>query len=359
MKKTTFRAALAAAGLLLLGASPQVAADNCCNPCNDSCCWNPCACDGDFEIGAHALLFQPSTCRYDFAQRAIDTLIGPGTTQTIPGAIGTIDPDLDWGFRVWGDYIQDCMFVGVGYEWFQANDSARLDGPAGSIILRDNVTGLDSATGNVKWRYQNVDVRVGGIKSSCNGEMYGFINGRWIDLEHKRHARGVGFTTQTNTTTLVTQHGREKAQFQGGALGIGVGGRRNLLCDFGVIGELNILGVIGKRQTTATFENISAVTTTATGVIATTDTVYAPGYKSVTNVTPELDFRVGLDYTWCCDCWTIIGEVGYELDYFWNVFDFPQALNPGLTNRTSGSSWRNDCDDVGFSGLFFGLRALF
>ncbi|MBS0622530.1 MAG: hypothetical protein JSR80_06195 [Verrucomicrobia bacterium] len=344
MKKLTLRAALAA-GLLMLGASPQVAADNCC---------------GDFEIGAHALLFQPSTCRFDFAER-INILVTqePGATIPSTATVGTIDPNLHWGLRVWGDYIQDCMYLGVGYQWFQGNDSGSLGSGAGSggVILRDNLTVLRSTSGKLHWRYQYVDVRIGGIQSSCNGEMYGFINGRWIDLEHKRFATGTLTESIGGGTTTITQNAREKAQFQGGALGLGVGGRRNLLCNFGITGELNIFGVIGKRQTTASFENLQVVTGGTTP--GTTDTFFVPGYKSVTSVTPELDVRIGLDYTWRCNCWAIIGEVGYELDYFWNVFDFPNEVNPGLTGGFSGTAWRNNCDDVGFSGLFFGLHTLF
>jgi len=362
MKKLNVRAALAAATLLLLGASPQVSADNCCNTtcCDNSSCWNPCDCCGDFEIGAHALLFQPSSCRYDFAERAGAAPLTPGTAVS-HGTIGTIDPGLHWGFRVWGDYIQDCMFVGVGYQWLEAKNSGRLAGDD-LITLRDNPVGAvgavsvlpaDSASGRLFWRYQNVDVRIGGIKSSCNGEMYGFINARWIDLEHKRRLSSFG-TTGTATVVETTQTGNDKAQFQGGALGLGFGGRRNLMCNFGVIGELNLLGVIGKRQTSADF-TVDSKSTTA-GVTTVTHVAYVPGYKSVTSVTPEIDFRVGLDYTWCCDCWTIIGEIGYEMDYFWDVFEVASELNPGLIR---GNSWKTTCDDVGFSGLFFGLRALF
>ncbi|MBS0622531.1 MAG: hypothetical protein JSR80_06200 [Verrucomicrobia bacterium] len=350
MKKLTMRAALAAAGLLLFGASPQVAADNCCNPCNNGC-WDPCTWGGDFEFGAHALLFQPSTCRFDFAER-VNLLNAGGLGATIPNTatVGTIDPELHWGFRVWGDYIQDCLFAGVGYQWFEGRDTGRLLG-AFNTIMRDNTLSSSTVDGRLYWRYQNVDLRIGAIQSSCHGEVYGFINGRWIDLEHTRNTTSVRPPVAVANETDIA---KEKAQFQGGALGIGVGGRRNLLCNFGVIGELNILGVIGKRQTTATF--FTHIVNTDGEI---TNTLYDPGYKSVTNVTPEIDLRIGLDYTWCCNCWMVIGEVGYELDYFWNVFDFPNALNSGLTNRTSGTSWKNGCEDVGFSGLFFGLRTLF
>jgi Legionella pneumophila major outer membrane protein precursor len=291
---------------------------------------------GDFEFGLHALVFSPIACEYDYATTA-EAVVADNTYRT-----ATTHCELDWGFRVFGRMVKDCNFIGVSYQWFE---SRAKDSSVGLGTVR-NLSGIvaNKAEAALRLEYQNLDVRLGKyIHRVCGCDFYLFGNARWVDLRYNRHTRGV-------TIEGLVFNGNEKSTLEGGAIGVGGGAEYDMWCDVGLFGDLNLLGVVAQRSTNNVF-----APTNNTGANNTSTKV---AYASDTCINPEIDFRIGINYTYTCGCWSFVGELGYELDYFWNAFAFPRGdiggtLASRLTNRF------RECEDVGFSGLFFGGRFLF
>ena len=320
-------AGVGAVAALLLSVQPAQA--QYCRPA-EPCCPDWCDMCGTWEIGAHALVFTPVACEYDFA-----------TQSTVPTgenfSVATVKCELDWGFRVFGRYLSDCSFFGLSYQWYQSK-SAR--GVTGLDAVR-NLANLTAARAeaSLRFEYQNVDVSVGKyLHRSCGCNFYVFGNARWVDLSYNRHTRGIDVAG-------IVLNANEKSTLEGGALGVGVGTEIDLWCDIGLFGSANLLGVIAERSTRRVFA--------PAGGAAAPANVQTIRYGSDTCINPEVDFRIGLNYTYQCGCWGFVGEIGYEVDYFWNAFSFPQG------NVTTPTERFRVCEDVGFSGLFFGGRILF
>jgi Legionella pneumophila major outer membrane protein precursor len=304
----------AGAALALLMSTQTLAAD-----------W--CNLSGDWVAGAHALVFTPVTCEYDYA--SVSTTEGDQP-------VSTVKCELDWGFRVFGQYLSRCSFTGISYQWYESKAS---DSTTAELLVNRHAFVGRQAIANLSLRYQNVDVRMGKfLHRTCGHAFYLFGNARWVDLQDKRLLRTIGLESDVVDVT-------QTAKLQGGALGVGAGAECNLWCDLGLFGEANILGVIADRSTSA-----SLVTTTSAGQA----TVIDFQFGSDTCVNPEVNFRLGLDYSYTCGCWTFVGELGYELDYFWNAV----SISQGDVTVGTPSLFRG-CENVGFSGLFFGGRVLF
>ena len=299
----------------------------CCDPW-----WNLC---GDLEVGAHALYFTPITCPYVYAS------VESGVTNNTVGQAQVIPCRPEWGFRVFGNYLQDCFFAGVSYQWFEVTTTrsvvgnVRLTGVTGSAQGR--------ATGQESIEYQNVDVRLGQyILRGCRSSLYLYGNARWVDLYLRRSARHALSNTNGEFREV-----REKSRLEGGALGIGFGGDLDVWCNFGAFIEGNLLGVIARRS----IKDVRFRSQTSTVL-----SQIQQFYPSETCVIPEVDFRIGLNYTYQCGCWTVVGEAGYEVDYFWQAAALPEFAIAITT--TTGANLPL-CRDLGFTGLFFGARLIF
>ena len=185
-------------------------------------------------------------------------------------------------------------------------------------------------------------------------EGYGLV--RWVDLQNKRELRALRSSGAAGFAELVRF--RETAEFWGVGLGLGGGAHYNLCGGLGLFGESAVMAIIGERKT----PNLRTFSpSTITGDVD----LSSWNYSSETCVVPGLDFRVGLDYEWCCSCFTITGAIGYELNYYWNPMiiadlgpgeTFPRAAGDGSTNA---STLGRTCQDLGFGGLFLGLAVGF
>ena len=288
---------------------------------------------GDWEVGAHALYWTPVTCQYTYVVNNPPA----NTGQAAAGSASALKCSADWGFRVFGRYLCDCTFLGLSYQWF---DSKVADSRTGeNLVARTGIQADGRVTARQTIEYQNVDFRWGKyLHRACGCNFYVFGNARWIDITYRRSIRQQ--VLNTDNINLF----REKSKLEGGALGVGVGAEFDLWCDIGLFGEANVLGVIAERST----RNV--------GLFVPTGENRTISYPSDTCINPELAFKLGLNYTYTCGCWTFVGEIGYELDYFWDAFAFPRTFD---TSPFTGSDWVLDCQDVGFSGLFFGAKVLF
>ncbi len=304
------------------------------NPCAEPCMEWLDLC-GDWEFGIHALYYSPIACEFDYAT----------TTQSGQGdPVATINCQFGWGVRVFAHYLSDCKFANASYQWFGNTEKRSIDG-LGTVR---NLSGILAvrAQATVRTEYQNADFRFGQYlyrASGCN--LYVFGNARWIDLLRSRYTRAI-------TAAPLVFNANDKSTLEGGAIGIGGGAEFNLWCNVGLFGDLNVLGVIAQRSTRKVF----APTDGTTNLSNRTQVSYA----SDTCINPEIDFKIGVNYTYTCDCISLVGELGYEVDYFWNAFAFPKgSIAGGQGNPARFTNRFRSCQDVGFSGLFFGGRILF
>ena len=331
-------AAVAATATFLLLGQQAVAQQQraCCEPCWDIC--------GDWKVGAEALYFTPITCPYAYGTNFV-VVSSPGFSSQ-DGQADVVPCTPEWGFRVFGNYLCDCFFACVSYQRYNGTAANSFVGTSPSI-LGGAFAGPAKITGRVQIEYQNVDVRLGQyFLRGCRSSLYLYGNGRWIDLSHRRSARQA---ILASGTALDTQ---EKSQLEGGALGIGCGGEVDVWCNFGAYIDANLLGVIGRRS----LKDVRFRTITLASTVNSQQ-----GYPSDTCVTPEVDFRIGLNYTYQCGCWTLVGEVGYEVDHFWHASMFPDLVTTIDTDADENSprDFVPVCEDLGFSGLFFGARLIF
>ncbi len=291
-------------------------------------------------MGAHALYFTPIACPYTYAQTVVQVF--PPSFVTLTGRAQIVPCRADWGFRVYGNYLNDCLFAGVSYQRFDATNSSSVVADSVNIRGGGNIAGLSRATGQVGVDYQNIDVRVGmQLLRRCAASLYLYGNGRWVDLSRQRAVR------QVSLTTGAVQNIREETQLQGGAIGFGAGGEFGVGCGLGAFIDGNILGVIGKRS----LKNVEFV---ASGAVP---QIRKESYPSEICIVPEADFRIGINHTYMCGCWQLVTEIGYEVDYFWHGSVFPKFTSSTIQQGFSG--FTPVCEDIGFAGLFFGGHLVF
>ena len=289
---------------------------------------------GDWEIGIHALYYSPFACEFDYAT----------SSATEGGPVATVRCQLDWGFRVYARTLVECNLASISYQWFGNKEKRRVEG----LETVRNLFGIpaERAIATVRIEYQNADFRFGQfLHRTPRCDFYLFGNARWIDLLLSHNTRAI-------TATPLGFSANEKARLEGGAIGMGGGAEFAIGCNFGLFGDLNLLGVIAKRSTWRVYGPNSAVTT------VNNDTEVR--YDSEICMNPEVDAKIGINYTYDCDCISFVGELGYEIDYFWNPFAFPRGSIAGGTGNPDRFVNRfRTCEDAGFSGLFFGAHIFF
>ena len=293
---------------------------------------------GEWAAGAHALYFAPLTCPFGFANVSNQTI---GELDIINSKARTVSCRPDWGFRLFGNYLSGCLFAGVRYQWLDLTTTVST---IATNIAGGGIAGQARVRGQVGIEYQNFDVRLGTyVQQGCSSVFYIYGNVRWVDLSHRRAASFVRLSDQSNESFT------EKSQLQGGAVGIGIGGEVVVGCGVGAFMDGNVLGVIGARslrdvkyrqlQTGVQFRDLQL------------------RYPSDTCIVPEADVRLGISYTSKFGCWEFVGEIGYEVDYFWQGSAFPTFNSDELVQ--SSQVFSLVCEDVGFSGLFFGAHLVF
>ena len=303
----------------------------------------PCP-SGTWELGARALYFTPMTCPYAYATVFRDT-----EAATRKGRAQLIPCRADWGFRISGDYREGCTFVTLSYQWLDVSTTRSLV-TADNVIVQGgilNVFGPGTATGQTGFEYQNAGIQLGThLLHGCRALVYLYGDARWVDLTYRRAARS---TITGGIAATAFNQSEEKSALEGGAIGIGLGGRVDLGCDVGAFMDSTLLGVIGRRSIKrARFRSRDATSPVSERT---------EFYPAEVCVIPEADLRIGLSYTAGCGSCKWVAEIGYEFDYFWQGAVFPDFTNAGLVEDPA--DYVPVCQDVGFAGLFFGTRLTF
>lgn len=310
--------------LLLTLAAPAAALDVC----------GFCA---DVEVGADVLYWKPTHCTWNYA-----TLFFPD--QSNPTNVRTFDlkSDYDFGFRVNVALLRNCLYTQASYLWIKTNDDQKARVQPDSVLVISSFTdtlpantSLAQANARQRFTYQNFDIRLGNYLHRSRGcDFHLFANLRWAEIEKEQLLRGT--VEDTGGNALFGGQLERDFRFYGIGLGVGMGGEFCLFQGFNALGEVGLMGLIGNRKVRRHYflDPLGEATDTT--------------YPTQTTVVPAAQFRLAINYSWCTQCATIIAELGYELDYYWNAINF-----------TNAPTWDRFCEDAGFAGPYAGVQVVF
>ena len=315
---------------------------------------DPCCYPGTFVAGVDVLYYKPTMCPWRFVRA--ESADGLANNFRYP----SLKPDYDWGVRVFGGYTQGCFFAQMGYQWMRSKDTVRAVRTSqeiggfgfviGELLIPGANAGWNSATARLKLTYQNVDLQIGQSvirKGGCDWQVFGSI--RWVYLEETRQLRGEGFESPSNTNP-VTGKFDSISRFNGAGLGVGTRGDFNICGNLDAFGELNLMAIIGDRHLRKR------------RVVEFDGEVFNFNYNSHTCIVPGSDLRIGLRFSmYACNA-TLVGELGYELEYYLNALEGDRTSFIDITTTTDGrfaGGSEPACRDVGFAGPYAGLRFLF
>ena len=312
-------------------------------------------CGNMYGAGVDALYWLPMHCPIDWAHRRND----PIPTRP-PSDAFSLNPQIDWGFRVYGWMACGKTYGGASYLWYRSDKHHNVRLSAANLAPNNFAIGENFFAGSASLRndYQNADVRIGHLlKCSECGWLGAFINVRWADLE-QRHRMSftdveAGGTTGVGALTF-------RPEYWGVGPGAGLEGRVGLweCCgNVGLFGKINLMGLVGRREVKTRNSVITALADGAENPIQF-------NWKPDTTISLAGDFSIGLDYLWSCDCWWLGLRVGYEINYLWEVLYTEsitlvrnQLANP--PENVEFDYYQRGCINIGFGGPFFGITAGF
>ncbi len=244
------------------------------------------------------------------------------------------------GFRLRLGYDTGCSFAEVSYLHFTSDKHKSIERDDFDFLYAPGglFTNLNSLKAKSELDYNNLDFCFG--RTFCASEClepFFYANARWVSIHFEKREKGVIDQEAPNTFK-----NHEKSEFNGGALGLGIGGRYNLGCNFGLNGKAGTMAVIGTTKLEW----------------STRDDTKTHPHSSIkdqkwNHVVPGFELALGLDYSKCfCNCYNLTVEFGYELQYYSEILRYGSSnlLSQGSSNL---ESW--DAQDIGFSGPYFRL----
>ncbi len=392
-------------GLVIMGVGTltglQASNAGCCNPCCDPC---PSWCCGSFEVGGQWIYLRPTSCDYDFVIKdprpvdtdAVDVADIAGLATDLPfGKSHGIDPDYESGFRVSVGYIMDCSCydVRVEYTYHHPTDSSTVfagtqnnglwptymhprytenrdlaefglagvafQSPIFSAFQRDTVPEfIDGfARSSVKLDYDAVDLQFGSRSmKSCNLWMRAYTGLHFMNLDHRHSADYRGVFLGTFNGDVITGIFDTGVKWTKNTWGIGplfgIDARYDVACGFGIGGHLGAAILAGEtdgkmtERDVRTFSDQFAALDPAANIGETLDVKH--DHRNL--LFPYLRASLGVNYLWCCDCFRVMVEVGYEFNSYINSighFRFNDERGTGMAN----------CYSYNLDGIYVSVRA--
>lgn len=327
---------LAAISLLTVsaGATGLNSCDNCCRPYFSH---------GRWEVGAAAIYQQ--TCVQNYGV-AVDRIV-QGTVES--DQIYDVNPQAYWGFKVWlGWYAcNGCSFADVLYKRLHSyHDGKTFSNFAPGNVLVNQIAGVaaDSVIhAKQGTRFDTVRVRYG-MNPSCCRSVGSFFAGRYVGAEIKRTIFVPSPGTEGN-------HVHERTRFDGGGIEFGVDAQYPVGCGFDLVGLLGGIALFGNRTDSFDIVRLSGVGNGATARVI--------NGRHLTKCVPGFETNIGVSYGYnlrlCGCCLYLIGEVGWEMDYFFNIL----ALRPDDYYGEGFAQSNGQPTNFGTSGLYIALSAGF
>ena len=271
----------------------------------------PILCNGQFDFSVDVLAWQATHCPVKFGELSFD---GPPPKRCDLTIHGTYQA----GFRVTGGYKYCDTTASVSYLYFNSNNSKRVGLGQGTTLIMigdPSDTPLSVAKSRLRTNYQTAEFRAGYDCFSCF-YFYGLARYAHIGLE----VHNIGTPVDQSDPIYFNL----KAKIDAGGVGAGIGGYAPLCCGLGLNTELGIAALIGSRRLPQFDHN--------------TTRVEASGQ---TSVLPAIDFKLALDYDWCCSFLHLNVAIGYNLHYYHDPLNLAVAPDADLM-----------CTNLGFGGPY-------
>jgi hypothetical protein len=282
---------------------------------------------GCWELGAEALYWKTCSPAFTYATIRSET----------EGRLENVKPGSEWGFRLFGTYHDDCRFITLDWTYFKPSDASFI-GPNSFYQISPVAVNLPEAVwndsiGRIRLHYTKVNLRIGyHLHQSCCLDFYSYIGGRYVDIKQKKGSESNRFPSGTYNIL-------ERTDFDGLGLEAGVGADYAIACGFNLATHFGPVVLLGHQRLRYEVESDFAQNTILR-------------YPTYTHCVPGAEFRIGLNYAYDCRCGSIIGEIGYHVDYY---FDILASQNISA----SGGSGFSRCVNVGFAGPYASLSVCF
>jgi hypothetical protein len=297
-----------------------------------------------WSFGVTALLMQPIGGTFDYADSLSSTTTGVNTVGSIDQ--NTVDQNYNWWFGAdityaFPGYGRDVM---VAYEGMHSSNRNSTDSAvprsigggdiaAGSLASpfdystnpdgSYNTTGgtFTEASGKVETNYDAGDLLFGQkLDVGSRVRLHPFAGVRYAYINQKYTGNYAGTVSNPDlppsTTLGVTEVGQLNSTFNGIGPRFGSDAQVNLGQGFSVRGRLGLSALIGTRNADNSF--VDSYFNAAAGTLLATDTQSADT-DSQTRVVPEIDGRLGLNYTYDFDTDMALGvEVGWQAENYFN-----------------------------------------
>ncbi len=318
---------------------------------------------GMWSFGATAVLMQPTNKAFNYADsvNAVGINSGGSTPTVIDGSDThhSVDDNYDWWFGADVTYAfpGNGRDVTLAYEGLHGTDtdstaSGFSGGNTGHIQgLVSDFTGLPytNAQGETDTQYDAGDLLFGQkLDVGSRIRLHPFVGVRYahLDLTDSGTYYGVvpifGNSSKGEGTGATAEDSTLENQFDGIGPRLGSDAQINLGQGFSIRGRLGLSALIGSQRVTNT-----AIITIPPNNNGSSGAGFKSGgvlnaennTDSQTRVIPEIDGRLGLNYTYAFNSGMALGiEAGWQATNYFNVVSDQYPVNLGLTGIGGGNS---------------------
>ncbi len=285
----------------------------------------------NISVGAEALYWKPCVEPFHYGEFADPNVLDRQIT---------LELDYQTGFRLFANVADLCYCKFLDLEWAHFRGSSKetsTDGTVPIVLTHFNFTQSieRGASNSIQARqdtsYDKVSVK-GGYRFCGNdcSWLYGYIGGRWIRIDVQMESKADLIEPVTSDISQVSWC----TEFNAGGFEVGFGANANLWCGFGAAIRAGGIAAMGCRD--HEFFQLEEIG----GILA------RKNRFSSSICTGGFEFRGGMNYTYCCKCWWLRAEVGYELDYYFKTLlqEQPTIDSPNIL-----------AENFGIGGPYFGL----
>lgn len=294
---------------------------------------------GSWTIGLEALYEESNNSDFHYGASQITTTAA--NIATVSRHTLKTDMDNDWGGHIdlGYNFAGDGRYVKLGYTHLTTNDSESTSRDSGTLLngigfgtvsagvtptvvtaINPNLTnfpnGWDSAEGKTEYEYDAVDLVFGqrfDFGQKVTLDAFGGLRYVSLELENSAEYR----VAATGVTTSEQAFLDMKSEFQGIGPRAGMNAQVRLGSGFSLVGTFAGSLLVGEFDEHVRREQ--DVITVSTGAIA-SGTITNDRTGDETRVVPELDARIGVNYTASFSPDTAVGiELGYEVVNYFDV----------------------------------------
>lgn len=294
---------------------------------------------GVWSIGLEALYMEPTNADFQYAQ------VNDGSTPTAHNKNKSVNGSHDWGGTIDVAY----MFPGNSRDVKLSYTHLHMDDNSGSTSTINNGNSISSpfsfgnfndpietAKGRSDYDYDSIDLVFGQwIRIGERVDLHPFGGLRWSKIDESD--KGTYFTNNTSNYA----EGKISSDFNG------IGPRAGIDAAVHVGSGVSIVGTVGASLLVGSIDT-KVTQSTFLGGEFDNGTTYKNDEDA--HVIPELDARLGINYTYNFDPATALGvELGYQAVNYFDVSDkdFIDATTPNTINNS---------EDFGYHGPYLRVQ---